>query len=64
MTAKARKEKLKSGDEYDAVSRKARRIAPLGRTRLREVKRKMNKRARRIAKAEIRLDSICPREAS
>ena len=45
MTAKARKEKLKSGDEHDAVSRKARRIAPLGRTRLREVKRKMNKRA-------------------
>ena len=64
MTAKARKEKLKSGDEHDAVSRKARRIAPLGRTRLREVKRKMNKRARRIAKVEIRLDSICRQEAS
>lgn len=56
MTAKARKEKLKSGDEFDAVSRKARRIAPLGRTRLREVKRKMNKRARRIAKAETRME--------
>ena len=56
MAAKARKEKLKSGDEYDAVSRKARRIAPLGRTRLREVKRKMNKRARRIARAETQVE--------
>ena len=56
MTAKARKEKLKSGDEHDAVSRKARRIAPLSQTRLREVKRKMNKRTRRIAKAETRME--------
>ncbi len=64
MTAKARKEKLKSGDEHDAVSRKARRIAPLGRTRLREVKCKMNKRARRTAKVEICLNSICRQEAS
>jgi hypothetical protein len=55
MVAKARKDKLKSGDEHDAASRKARRIVPFGRKRLREVKRRMNKRTRRIANAETRI---------
>ncbi len=56
MAAKARKEKLKSGDEYDAASRKARRIVPFSRKRLRQVKRRMNKRTRHIARAETRME--------
>ena len=56
MAAKARKDKLKSGDEHDAASRKARRIVPFSRKRLREVKRRMNKRTRRIANAETRVE--------
>ncbi len=56
MTAKARKDKLKSGDEHDAVSRKARRIVPFSRKRLRQVKRRMNKRTRCVAKAETRME--------
>lgn len=55
MTAKARKEKLKSGDEHDAASRKARRIVPFCRGELRKIKRRMNKRTRRLAKAETRM---------
>ena len=56
MTAKARKDKLKSGDVHDAVSRKARRIVPFSRKRLRQVKRRMNKRTRCVAKAETRME--------
>mgnify|MGYP001766477135 CR=1 FL=1 len=42
------------GDEYDAFSRRARRIVPWGRGRLKKVKRKFWKRERRSAARRAR----------
>lgn len=56
MAAKGRRQVLKSGDEQDAASRRARRIVPFTRKRLREVKRRMNRHARRAGRMEARTE--------
>ena len=45
-------EKLKGGDEYDAFTR-WRKVLSIGRKHLRWVKRKHNKRIRKLAVAEV-----------
>ncbi len=54
MTMKGRREELKGGHEYDAVSRFWRHCIHWKPGALRLVKRKINKRARQVSKFEIR----------
>jgi hypothetical protein len=53
MAAKGRRQRLRSGDEADAASRRARKIVPFRRGELQRVNQIMNKRARREAGAAI-----------
>ena len=57
MPAKGRRELMKGGDEADAASRRARRILTFRPGELRKIKRRMNKRTRRLARVETRLAS-------
>jgi len=57
MPAKGRREQTKGGDEVDAASRRARRIVTFRPGELRKIKRRMNKRTRRLARIGTRLES-------
>jgi hypothetical protein len=48
---------IKSGNEYDVHSRKARRILTLRPSEIRAAKRSFNKRMRKIARAAVRKES-------
>jgi len=52
-----RRQTLRGGDEWDVASRKARRIVPMGRGVIKQVKRRMNKRARQEARQGVRHQS-------
>lgn len=47
------KQKIKSGDEYDAISRYARSITKWRKGQLRVIKRALNKRIRKVAKKGV-----------
>jgi hypothetical protein len=57
VAAKGRTEQTKGGDEADAASRRARRIVTFWPGELRKIKRRMNKRTRRLARVETRFES-------
>lgn len=56
MVEKGRKQQLKTGDEAGAASRYARSIVPFGRGELKQIKRRMNKRLRRVWREEARAE--------